>query len=200
MQNSVHLLFSFYIDFVYPFQNERPNLDEEAIPDYIQSLLQSCWSNNPLRRPEFREISVSLEEMLNGIEPGWDSIDPGILASRPDETKTLLGKAKKISTSMFSCFPSCHSIRTRLCSCCPSCHSIHTRVCCCCPSCHSIRTRLSSCWHSISTRLCCCCPSCDSILTRLCCCLPSFQSIRTRLCCCCPFRKKRHVSELLFFP
>nr|GMC94975.1 serine/threonine-protein kinase HT1-like [Ipomoea batatas] len=78
----------------------RPNLDEEAIPHYIQHLLQSCWSNDPLRRPEFSEISVSLEEMLNGIEPGWDSIDPGILASRPDETKTLLGKAKKISTTV----------------------------------------------------------------------------------------------------
>ncbi|XP_019182498.1 PREDICTED: serine/threonine-protein kinase Nek1-like [Ipomoea nil] len=72
--------------------NERPSLDEEHIPDDIHHLLESCWSNDPLQRPEFSHISELLEELLNRIDPGWDRIESSFIASRPE---TLWGKAKK---------------------------------------------------------------------------------------------------------
>ncbi|XP_019182499.1 PREDICTED: serine/threonine-protein kinase HT1-like [Ipomoea nil] len=115
--------------------NERPILEQEVIPLGIQTLLESCWSNDPQQRPEFSKISKLLEELLNQIEPGWDSIP----ASQPEN---LWGK---ISKRVCSC---CHWIRIRLCCCCPSFHWIRTRLCCCCPSFRSIPKFLSSCCPS----------------------------------------------------
>ncbi|XP_019182419.1 PREDICTED: serine/threonine-protein kinase HT1-like [Ipomoea nil] len=82
--------------------NERPILDEEDIPFALHDFLQSCWSTDPLQRPEFSAITKFLEELRSEIEPGWDIIEPSILASRQEN---LWMKTKKIITRLVSCLP-----------------------------------------------------------------------------------------------
>ncbi|GER42586.1 protein kinase superfamily protein [Striga asiatica] len=45
--------------------NRRPSTDN--IPPQIATLLQSCWAENPQKRPEFYQISKFLENFLLGI-------------------------------------------------------------------------------------------------------------------------------------
>ncbi|KAK6125482.1 hypothetical protein DH2020_040773 [Rehmannia glutinosa] len=53
--------------------NRRPSMDN--IPAQIAPLLQSCWAENPEDRPEFHQITVSLENYLHSICQ-WTNASP----------------------------------------------------------------------------------------------------------------------------
>ena len=42
---------------------ERPNLTHD-LPEYLQTLIKSCWSQNPYDRPTFAEIIISLDHKM----------------------------------------------------------------------------------------------------------------------------------------
>ncbi|KAJ4878701.1 Protein kinase superfamily protein [Raphanus sativus] len=46
-------------------QNQRPSLDN--LPAGVGSLLEACWAPDPKARPEFKEISVSLENLRRDL-------------------------------------------------------------------------------------------------------------------------------------
>nr|AHL77718.1 mitogen activated kinase kinase kinase Raf37 [Brassica napus] len=46
-------------------KNQRPSLDN--IPAGVGCLLEACWAADPKARPEFKEITVSLEKMLRSL-------------------------------------------------------------------------------------------------------------------------------------
>nr|GMC94974.1 serine/threonine-protein kinase HT1-like [Ipomoea batatas] len=119
-----------HIDFVYPFQKERPSVEGFGIPKDILDILNMCWEDDPLKRPEFWHVSEMIEDLLNLIDPGWDDL-PAARTSGPDQAPKL-------------CDPS--SISTNLCSCCYlsvqpnpscSCSSCSCPSCSCFPSCFS---------------------------------------------------------------
>ncbi|KAJ0239041.1 Protein kinase ATN1-like protein [Hirschfeldia incana] len=46
-------------------KNQRPSLDN--LPAGVGSLLEACWAADPKARPEFKEITVSLEKLLKSL-------------------------------------------------------------------------------------------------------------------------------------
>ena len=46
-------------------QNQRPSLDN--LPKEVGSILEACWAADPKARPEFKEITVSLEKLLRSL-------------------------------------------------------------------------------------------------------------------------------------
>ncbi|CAA7056927.1 unnamed protein product [Microthlaspi erraticum] len=46
-------------------KNQRPSL--ENLPEEVVSILESCWAADPSARPEFKEITVSLENLLRSL-------------------------------------------------------------------------------------------------------------------------------------
>ncbi|CAN8277643.1 unnamed protein product [Cochlearia groenlandica] len=46
-------------------KNQRPSL--ENLPEEAVSILQSCWAEDPKSRPEFKEITVSLTNLLTSL-------------------------------------------------------------------------------------------------------------------------------------
>ncbi|XP_031093341.1 probable tyrosine-protein kinase DDB_G0283397 [Ipomoea triloba] len=116
-------------------QNERPSVEGFGIPKDILDILNMCWADDPLKRPDFWEVSEMIEDLLNLIDPGWDDL-PAARTSGPDQATKL-------------CDPS--SISTNLCSCCYL--SVQPNPSCSCSSC--------SC-PSCSCPSCSCFPSCFS--------------------------------------
>lgn len=51
--------------FLSSIQNMRPNVDN--IPRNLGSLITACWAENPADRPEFVQISETLENILGNI-------------------------------------------------------------------------------------------------------------------------------------
>ncbi|GLU19944.1 hypothetical protein SLE2022_361640 [Rubroshorea leprosula] len=96
--------------------NERPSL--ENLPEDIASLLQSCWDADPNVRPEFREITISLTNILNSlgstdikpaspadIEGSKDNAKEGAISS--DQVTNKSQNKHKRRKSSFSVFLSC---------------------------------------------------------------------------------------------
>ncbi|KAJ8558375.1 hypothetical protein K7X08_005141 [Anisodus acutangulus] len=101
----------------------RPSTDN--IPKEFESLIRSCWSENPADRPEFVKISEFLANKL-GDESTTEAINPNISQRQPanventdipgtsgsmdEETES---KKKKKSTGLFKCcFTSGHDDNT----------------------------------------------------------------------------------------
>nr|GMC99133.1 serine/threonine-protein kinase HT1-like [Ipomoea batatas] len=116
-------------------QKERPSVEGFGIPKDILDILNMCWEDDPLKRPDFWQVSEMIEDLLNLIDPGWDDL-PAARTSGPDQAPKF-------------CDPS--SISTNLCSCCYL--SVQPNPSCSCSSC--------SC-PSCSCPSCSCFPSCFS--------------------------------------
>lgn len=48
------------------------------IPDEIVPILESCWAEDPNVRPEFKEITVLLTNLLNSLSSDSSSIDTAL--------------------------------------------------------------------------------------------------------------------------
>ncbi|KAJ4891050.1 Protein kinase superfamily protein [Raphanus sativus] len=57
-------------------KNQRPSLDN--LPAEVGSLLEACWAADPKARPEFKEITVSLEKLLRSLCSDDDAEDQTI--------------------------------------------------------------------------------------------------------------------------
>ncbi|KAG2327269.1 hypothetical protein Bca52824_009997 [Brassica carinata] len=54
-------------------KNQRPSLDN--LPPGVSCLLEACWAADPKARPEFKEITVSLEKLLRSLCSDDDAED-----------------------------------------------------------------------------------------------------------------------------
>ncbi|XP_022773983.1 serine/threonine-protein kinase HT1-like [Durio zibethinus] len=104
-------------------KNERPNV--EGLPRDIVSLLQSCWTEDPKSRPEFKEITGSLANFLQNICPTETTSTPPkvvetdysnshvkedrIGAGHVTNKSNDKGKKHKSSPSFLRCFIDCLS-------------------------------------------------------------------------------------------
>ncbi|KAJ4894648.1 Protein kinase domain protein [Raphanus sativus] len=57
-------------------KNQRPSLNN--LPAGVGSLLEACWAADPKARPEFKEITVSLEKLLRSLCSDDDAEDQTI--------------------------------------------------------------------------------------------------------------------------
>ncbi|XP_010465026.1 PREDICTED: serine/threonine-protein kinase HT1-like [Camelina sativa] len=55
-------------------KNQRPSV--ENLPEGVVSILQSCWAEDPDARPEFKEITVSLTNLLRSLSSDTDATSP----------------------------------------------------------------------------------------------------------------------------
>lgn len=108
----------------YNFQNVRPSV--EGLPGDIVSLLQSCWAEDPKVRPEFKEITATLTNLLHNFFPTEtkpseiEEIDctkshakEDSIAADPviNEINDDKGKKQKTSRTFLGCFPCCVLIK-----------------------------------------------------------------------------------------
>ncbi|KAE8655107.1 auxin-induced protein 15A-like [Hibiscus syriacus] len=103
--------------------NERPSV--EGLPTEIASLLQSCWEEDPKIRPEFKEITAYLTNLLHKCcsaemettPPKMVEIDRSINHAKeectdPDHVTNNgnKGKKSKTYTSYFLCLDDCFGL------------------------------------------------------------------------------------------
>ncbi|KAL1196572.1 Serine/threonine-protein kinase STY17 [Cardamine amara subsp. amara] len=67
-------------------KNQRPSL--ENLPEGVVSILQSCWAEDPNARPEFREIRVSLTNLLRSLSSDTDATSSNSNANVATEDST----------------------------------------------------------------------------------------------------------------
>ncbi|CAH8337369.1 unnamed protein product [Eruca vesicaria subsp. sativa] len=58
-------LFDINVAYLVVSKNKRPSLCD--IPDDVASILESCWAKDPKARPEFKEITVLLSNLLTTL-------------------------------------------------------------------------------------------------------------------------------------
>ena len=54
---------------------ERPEIPRYDCPDFIQSMISSCWSQNPSNRPSFKEVHKQLSEWTPPVSHIRDSVE-----------------------------------------------------------------------------------------------------------------------------
>ncbi|CAH8348139.1 unnamed protein product [Eruca vesicaria subsp. sativa] len=67
-------------------KNQRPSLDN--LPKGVGSILEACWAADPKARPEFKEITVSLEKLLRSLCSDDDDASPNSNTSVATEDST----------------------------------------------------------------------------------------------------------------
>ncbi|KAL6012374.1 hypothetical protein ACLOJK_002861 [Asimina triloba] len=104
------------------FKKARPNLDD--IPKDLVALLESCWAEDPVSRPEFKQISSMLSDFLVTISPAHTTPPPIVdlrqsnyMAADSPGTRHLMDrsregdepKSESSSQGCFGCFHECFS-------------------------------------------------------------------------------------------
>ncbi|OAO92375.1 hypothetical protein AXX17_AT5G66710 [Arabidopsis thaliana] len=67
-------------------KNQRPSV--ENLPEGVVSILQSCWAENPDARPEFKEITYSLTNLLRSLSSDTDATSSNSKANIATEDST----------------------------------------------------------------------------------------------------------------
>ncbi|ESQ31150.1 hypothetical protein EUTSA_v10004342mg [Eutrema salsugineum] len=67
-------------------KNQRPSL--ENLPEGVVSILQACWAEDPKARPEFKEITVSLTNLLRSLCSDNDDSSSNSKANVANEDST----------------------------------------------------------------------------------------------------------------
>lgn len=60
----------------------------ENLPEGVVSILQSCWAEDPNARPEFKEITVSLTNLLRSLSLDTDATSSNVATE--DSTSSLV--------------------------------------------------------------------------------------------------------------
>ena len=54
---------------------ERPEIPRYDCPDFIQTMISSCWAQNALDRPSFKEVHQQLREWTPPVSHIRDSVE-----------------------------------------------------------------------------------------------------------------------------